>query len=77
MKTKDMCQGCRDNYYNQPGNSTSGECWMYASAVIVERTSVGTWEPPPYKWRPQKVLLCHHQDGLHWIKKNDPRIKDS
>lgn len=70
-----LCRGCRDNFYNQPGNSTEGECWMLAKAQPVERTSVGTWQRPPYTWQPQTTLSCHHRDGEHWIKQDDPRIQ--
>lgn len=71
---KRLCQGCRDNYYNQSGNSTIGECWMLSKAEPVVRTSVGTWQPPPYTWNPQTTLSCHHPEGRHWIKSDDCRI---
>jgi len=70
-----LCRGCRDNFYNQPGNSPDGECWMLKTAVPVERTMVGTWQPPPYKWAPQTTLSCHHPEGAHWINRDDVRIR--
>lgn len=72
---KRLCQGCRDNFYNQPGNSTTGECWMLADSKPVERTKVGVWQNPPYKWEPQTTLSCHHPEGSVWIKQDDVRIK--
>ena len=71
-KSKNMCSGCRDDFYN---HNVKGGCWLYASAKVVVRSSVGTWEPPPYTWLPQKTLSCHHPEGLHWLDKNDCRFK--
>ena len=31
------CRGCRDDFYNQPGNSSDGKCWMLKSAKLVTR----------------------------------------
>ena len=71
-----LCQGCRDNFYNQPGNSNTGECWLLANAQPVQRTLVGVWQPPPYRWLPQTTLNCHHPEGSAWIKEDDPRTKE-
>lgn len=73
-KSKAMCYRCRDNYYNAPGNSTTGECWSFRSAKVVTRTHVGVWEPPPYEWMPEKVLSCHRPDGYVWLRREDVRI---
>ena len=70
-KSRSMCSGCRDDYYNR---NREGGCWCFATATVVTRTSVGTWQPPPYKWMPQKTLSCHHPEGLHWIGKDDCRL---
>lgn len=70
-----LCKGCRDDFYNQPGHSTTGECWLLSKAETVERTQVGTWQEPPYTWCPQTTLSCHHPEGRHWIKADDCRIK--
>lgn len=71
---KQLCSGCRDNYYNAHGNSTTGECWAFGTAKTVTRTQVGTWDRPPYEWVPQKTLSCHRPEGRHWIKRDDVRI---
>lgn len=67
-----LCQGCRDDYYN---HNRDGGCWGLPKAKVVRRTSVGTWQDPPYQWRPQRTLSCHTPDGQHWIDKDDPRIE--
>jgi hypothetical protein len=57
-KSKAMCRGCYNDFYNQ--NREEG-CWSFASATIVHRVQVGTWEPPPYSpKRKQNVLSCFH-----------------
>jgi len=71
---KRLCSGCRDDYYNQPGNSPNGECWALATAKIVERTSVGYFQNPPYEWIPQKTLSCHSPPGKTWIAADDCRL---
>ena len=70
-KTKSMCSGCRDDYYNH--NCPDG-CWCFATAKVVERTKVGVWQNPPYSWQPQATLSCHSPDGSVWIKEDDVRI---
>ena len=69
-----MCHGCSNDYYNRPGNSTAGQCWMLASAKLVERIRVGVWQNPPYEKRPQRTLSCHSPDGERWIELEDCRV---
>lgn len=71
-KSKTMCRGCRDDFYNR---NREGGCWMYAKARIVERVPVGTWQPPPYERLPVKVLSCFHCTGTHYLELTDCRIK--
>lgn len=71
-----LCKGCRDDFYNTPGNSFNGECFMLANAEPMERTKVGWWQPPPYKWSPQITLNCHRSPGnFAWINRDDVRIR--
>jgi hypothetical protein len=70
-KSKTMCDGCRDDYYNR--NREEG-CWTYGTAYVVKRVKVGIWQPPPYSWNPQEVLSCHNPDGYVWLKEDDPRV---
>ena len=71
------CQGCRDNFYN--GNNDLGvkECWSLNSAEPVTRTRIGIWQAPPYDWRPEPTLSCHHPEGSVWIGRDDPRLKSN
>ncbi len=70
-KTKELCCGCRDDYYNR--NRDDG-CWMFANAKLVQVTRVGTWQPPPYKWNPQTRLSCYHGEGHSMLAKDDCRF---
>lgn len=73
---KRLCSGCQDDHYNQPGNSTTGECWSLASARVVERTKVGWWQNGPYEWKPQTTLHCHNAPGqFAWIDSSDVRLR--
>jgi hypothetical protein len=73
-KTKEMCRGCRDDFYNH--NRECG-CWCFEDAKIVERIQVGVWEPPPYSIaRKQKVLACFTRQGYAMISTTDCRVKN-
>jgi hypothetical protein len=72
-KTKSMCCGCRDNYYNL----NRGGCWSFANAKIVKRVRVGIWEPPPYsKDRAEKCLSCYRPEGYAMLEVTDCRVKN-
>jgi hypothetical protein len=71
-KKRKLCSGCTMDWYN---TNADGGCWHFDYAKMVNRTSVGTWQNPPYKWTPRITLDCHDGgDGRCWIKKDDPRI---
>jgi hypothetical protein len=74
-KSKSMCVGCRNDFYNHGTNSTTGECWMFAKAKVVQATQVGSFQEPPYKWNPQTTLTCHAPDGRHWLEHDDCRFE--
>lgn len=35
--SKAICRGCYENHYNHSGNSTSGECWGFSTARVVDK----------------------------------------
>ncbi len=70
-KSKDMCRGCRQDYYNQ--NKEAG-CWSYETATIVTRMRIGVWQIPPYVWRPEKCLSCYSPERERMIPKDDCRV---
>ena len=72
-KNKKMCSGCHQEYYN---SHAKDGCWMYGTAKIVTRMRVGTWDRPPYKWKPEKVLSCYQPDGAVMLTLDDFRTED-
>lgn len=73
-KRKQMCHGCRDDYYNK---NADGGCWCFPSAQIVTRVKVGTFEPPPYASdRAEEYLSCFNPDGYAMLELSDCRVKD-
>ncbi len=58
-KTKDLCVGCRNNFYN--GNNSYGiaECWSYKSARIARKKFVPIDLRPPWKLPVITTLSCH------------------
>lgn len=55
-----MCSGCRDNYYNS-GASTTGRCWMFDEAVVVDKVGyehINVANGPNVRMK--KTLDCWH-----------------
>ena len=71
-KTKKLCQGCRNDYYNQ---NRPGGCWSFGNAKVVQLQRVGTWQPPPYSWHPETRLACYRAVGYSMLPRDDCRIK--
>ena len=72
-KTKQMCSGCHDDFYNH--NRDEG-CWSFKTARVVKRVQVGIWEPPPYaKSRAKQCLSCYSPDGYAMLKLDDCRVE--
>ena len=74
-KTKAMCNGCREDYYNR---NTPGGCWCFGTATIVERVRVGIWETPPYHPdRVNKCLSCFRPEGSAMLQLTDSRVRST
>jgi hypothetical protein len=45
-KSKKLCAGCTENFYN--GNNSYGvkECWNFKSARVIKRKAVPIWQRP-------------------------------
>jgi hypothetical protein len=72
VKNREMCRGCRDDYYNA---NREGGCWSFGGARVVKRVQVGTWEPPPYaKERAKRCLSCYSPNGYSMLKLDDSRV---
>jgi hypothetical protein len=59
-KSKSMCAGCYDDFYNHGGaTGLTNNCWSYDSAEIVKGFEIGLMQNPPYVKCPIiKKLSC-------------------
>jgi len=58
---KELCKGCRNNYYNQQGNSPNGECWSLKRAKVVKRKKIHKQKRPPWDdCEVVQTLSCYH-----------------
>lgn len=71
MNTTKHCVGCRDNYYNQPGNSTTGQCWYLSGAKLVTRFKIYRDTPSNQKRGYIKVQVpdCYRAPGWFYVEK--------
>lgn len=70
MTTTKHCAGCRNDYYNQPGNSTAGKCWSLPSAKMVWALDVPVDLRPPYTHlRQTQRPSCYKKDRYVRVKK--------
>ena len=71
MKTTKHCAGCRDNFYNQPGNSTTGKCWSLPSAKFVTKWRLSIHTPMNIKSAYVKVKVpdCYREPGYVHLNK--------
>ena len=56
-----MCSGCREDFYNYGGNSTTGRCWAFDDAKVVDKVGyswIGRDNGPDTLMR--KTLTCWH-----------------
>lgn len=63
-KSKQLCKGCRCDYYNGQG---AAECWSYKTAEVVTRYQLGWWVRPtePGAFREVQTLHCHSAPGQY------------
>lgn len=73
-KDKSHCSGCRDDFYNHPGQHGSKECWHLNGARVVRRWRLGWWTSPvtPGAFVEVKTYDCHHEPGQFAFSKELP-----
>jgi|SRR6185295_3929267 len=75
LKTKSLCSGCRDNFYN--GNNPLGvsECWSFKNAKVVKRWRIGWWTPQDKKENFDRVstFSCYHAPGQYAFSERLPQ----
>lgn len=58
-KTKPMCSGCRDNFYNGNNPYDISECWNFKGARVKCLKLVHINQVPPWTQKPQWILGCY------------------
>jgi hypothetical protein len=69
-KTKALCSGCDNDFYNTTPSVTSSDgCFMYPEATLVKRIIVTKYEVPPYDIKShRRVLSCWR--SKHYVPVN-------
>ena len=75
MKTKAMCAGCREDWYN---HEVSGGCWNFKDARVVRRWKLAWWTAPVESgaFTEVKVLSCYSQPGRYAYKEILPSFAE-
>ena len=63
-KSKEMCLGCSDDFYNDKNPYGVKECWGYRDAKIVLKKLVPMDMEPPWQMIPTKILSCYQKPGF-------------
>jgi hypothetical protein len=67
-KSKEMCLGCENDFYNGKNNLGVKCCWSYKTARIVKRQMIHYNQVPPYTQEPIKVLSCRRVKNYAFIE---------
>lgn len=74
-KCKDMCVGCRNDFYNDKNDKGIKECWLYVGARVVKRFKIGWWTEPNSRDAFTEVvtLHCHNAPGNYALMEELPK----
>lgn len=72
-KSKQMCQGCYNDFYNHGGGG-SKECWSYESAEVCERAFIHLSMVPPWKVKPETTLTCYRREKHVAVTPDHPQL---
>lgn len=65
------CRGCRDDYYNIPGNTFSGDCcWSLETMKLIWRKAVPIDLRPPWNMKAELKPSCYHRSGVIYVGKD-------
>lgn len=64
-KTKEMCRGCRDDFYNGTNGLGVKECWCFKGAEVITAYRIGWWVPmaSAKNFKKVRALKCWHAPG--------------
>lgn len=68
-KTKAMCSGCTENFYNGNNPYDVKECWNFKTAEVVQKKFVPLDMRPPWNMRPETTLSCYRKKGYVKVDK--------
>jgi predicted protein tyrosine phosphatase len=73
-KTKDLCVGCHNDFYNGKNDKGIGECWLYEQARLAKRFKIGWWTDPMTSGAFEEVwtLNCHIAPGKYALQETLP-----
>ena len=75
MISREACRGCRDDYYNVPGNALDGNrCWSAKTSTMVTKYRIHYMTAPTQKGAFTKVRVpsCYHQVNSYVFYKELP-----
>lgn len=76
-KSRSMCSGCKDDFYNGHNNLGIEECSSFPNAEIVKVIRIGFWERPPYRDKPiEKKLSCYRKKDNVFVKVPDQSTRN-
>jgi len=75
MDKKELCQGCRNEFYNGQNDLGIKECWSFRDSKVVSRFKIGWWTPQDKASNFHKVqtLTCHHAPGKYALSEELPQ----
>ena len=66
-KTKALCSGCRNDFYNGQNKFGVRECWSFKTAEVCTRWRIDWWTQAdaPAAFQEVRTLSCHHAPGRY------------
>jgi hypothetical protein len=74
-KTKKLCSGCHDDFYNNRQNFSQFGCWSFKTARVVKRAFVHVDQVPPWHNPLVTTLDCHHRSRYITVERGHPQLK--
>ena len=62
-KSKAMCSGCTENFYNGNNDLGVSECWSFKAARVVKKKFVHMNNVPPWDHAAVTTLSCYRKRG--------------
>lgn len=72
-KSKELCRGCYNDYYNHGGGGAEG-CWSFASAEVCKRAFIHLSMVPPWAVKPVTTLSCYRKEKHVAVKPDHPQL---